>query len=86
MAKAKFPFLPVRLFLTDQYDSIQNLKSFKGRIAVAGAEEDEILPVQQARTLYEALPENKKWWIIKAAGHNDWFDFVGQKWWQDIMG
>lgn len=73
VAKSMFPFLPVKLVLTDKYDSIENLKSFKNMISVVGAERDEILPIKHAINLYNALPEGKKhMWIIKGAGHNDW--------------
>jgi uncharacterized protein len=85
VAKEKLPWLPVRLFLKDKYDSVENLEAFKGRIAIVGAEKDEVVPVHHAHTLYQTLPSNKKMWTIKEAGHNDWFDRVGQSWWQTIM-
>ena len=73
VAKSMFPFLPVKLVLTDKYDSIENLKSFKKKISVIGAERDEILPIKHAINLYNALPAGRKnMWIIKGAGHNDW--------------
>ena len=73
VAKSLFPFLPVTALLTDKYDSIANLKAFKGKISVVGAERDEILPITHARNLYANLPEGqKRMWIIKGAGHNDW--------------
>jgi pimeloyl-ACP methyl ester carboxylesterase len=73
VAKSIFPFLPVKLVLTDKYDSIENLKSFKKKISVIGAERDEILPIKHAINLYNSLPEGRKrMWIIKGAGHNDW--------------
>jgi uncharacterized protein len=73
VAKSMFPFLPVKLVLTDKYDSIENLKSFKNKISVIGAQRDEILPIKHAVSLYDALPEGRKrMWIIKGAGHNDW--------------
>jgi pimeloyl-ACP methyl ester carboxylesterase len=73
VAKSRFPFLPVKLVLTDHYDSIKNLQSFKNKISIVGAERDEILPIKHAINLYNALPEGqKRMWIIKGAGHNDW--------------
>ncbi len=73
VAKSLFPFLPVKLVLTDTYDNAANLQSFQKHIAVIGAEHDEILPIRHAINLYDALPEGKKrLWIIKGAGHNDW--------------
>lgn len=73
VAKSLFPFLPVKLVLTDKYDSIENLKDFPKNISVVAAERDEILPIRHAYNLYENLPEGrKKMWVIKGAGHNDW--------------
>lgn len=73
VAKSLFPFLPVKLVLTDKYDSIENLQAFQKKISVVGAERDEILPIKHAMNLYNALPEGRKrLWIIKGAGHNDW--------------
>ncbi len=73
VAKSLFPFLPVKLVLTDKYDSIENLKNYPGRISVVAAERDEILPIRHAYNLYENLPEDrKKMWVVKGAGHNDW--------------
>jgi len=84
IAKEKFPWLPVKWFLKDTYDSIGNLKTFLGRIAIAGAERDEVIPVHHAMTLYGALTGDKKMWMIKAAGHNDWVDVVTPSWWKEI--
>ena len=73
VAKSMFPFLPVKLVLTDKYDSIENLQAFQKKISIVGAERDEILPIKHAINLYNALPEGRKrMWIIKEAGHNDW--------------
>src|SRR5271157_1422585 len=51
VAKAKFPWLPVRLLMKDKYDSIGNLKGYQGRIAIIGAERDEIIPIVHATSL-----------------------------------
>jgi uncharacterized protein len=86
IAREKFPFLPVRLLLTDRYDNIANLASFKGRIAVVGAERDGIIPLSNARKLYDSLPATaRRIWIIPEAGHNDWPMRVTSTWWREIM-
>ena len=85
VAGSLFPFLPVRLVLTDRYDSIGNLQSFPGRISVVGAERDEILPIKHALNLYENLPvDRKRLWIIKGAGHNDWPFFADVSLWKEM--
>lgn len=86
VAKEHFPWLPVRLFLKDKYDSIANLKAFTQRIAVVGAEKDDIVPLRRAEALHQSLSGPKKMWIVRGAGHNDWFDAVGPSWWEDVMG
>jgi pimeloyl-ACP methyl ester carboxylesterase len=85
VAKSLFPFLPVKLILTDKYDSIENLKNFPKNISVIGAERDEILPIKHAHNLYESLPEGKKrMWVIKGAGHNDWPFNADPSFWKEI--
>ncbi len=85
VAKSLFPFLPVKLVLTDKYDSIGNLQSFPGKISVVGAERDEILPVGHAHNLYANLPEGRKhMWVIRGAGHNDWPFFADAALWKEM--
>lgn len=85
VAKSKFPLFPVRLFMKDRYDNSGNLKWFRGRIAVVGAERDEIIPIRHANALYKSLPGSKKMWIIKGAGHNDWPMLVDVPKWREFM-
>jgi uncharacterized protein len=85
VAKSLFPYLPVTLLLTDKYDSIGNLQSFKGKISVVGAERDEILPINHAHKLYQSLSEDqKRMWVIKGAGHNDWPLFANALLWKEM--
>jgi pimeloyl-ACP methyl ester carboxylesterase len=85
VAKEHFPWLPARLFLRDEYDSIGNLRAYQGRIAVIGAEQDVTIPLRHAQALFASLPGEKKIWTIGGAGHNDWPDRVGFAWWQELM-
>lgn len=85
VAKSLFPFLPVKLVLTDKYDSIANLQSFNGPISVVGAERDEILPIRHAQNLYANLPQSRKrMWVIRGAGHNDWPFYVDAVFWKEM--
>lgn len=85
VAKSLYPLLPVGLFLKDKYDSVENLRSFRGKIAVIGAERDEILPLRHAVALYDSLSAPKKMWILKGAGHNDWPMAVDENKWREFM-
>lgn len=84
VAEDHYPWLPVRFFLHDAYDSVGSLKNYAGPVAVVGAERDTIIPLRHAQALYDSLPGNKKMWIVKAAGHNDWSLLVGPSWWEEI--
>jgi uncharacterized protein len=85
VAQSKFSFLPVRLLLTDKYDSVGNLKSFKEKIALVGAERDEIIPIRHARHLYDSLAiVEKRMWTIAGAGHNNWYMHAQTLLWKEI--
>jgi alpha-beta hydrolase superfamily lysophospholipase len=85
VAQHHFRIIPVRLFLKDSYDNVANLSSFRGRIAVVGAERDGIIPIRHACRLYATLatPE-RKMWVVAQAGHNDWLLRVDPSWWREI--
>lgn len=85
VAKDHFPWFPVRLFLRDRYDTVENLKQYQGRIAIAGAEQDDVIPIRHAQALFKALPGDKKMWMVRGAGHNTWPDMVDLAWWKGIM-
>jgi hypothetical protein len=86
IARSKMPFLPVRLLLTDNYDNIGNLESFKERIVVVGAERDEVIPVKHANALYDSLSSStKRMWVIREAGHNNWPLYTNGSWWKEVM-
>jgi pimeloyl-ACP methyl ester carboxylesterase len=85
VAKGKLPWLPVRLFLRDTYDTVGNLRLFQKPVAVIGAGHDEVIPVRHAQELYRSLSGTKKMWMITGAGHNDWPDRMDPSWWREIM-
>ena len=85
VAGSHFPWMPVRFFLKDKYDNVGNLKSFPGRIAIVGAERDDIVPIRHAQALYRSLPGDKRMWTIQGAGHNDWPMRVGAPQWREWM-
>lgn len=85
VAKEKYPFLPVRLLMTDRYDTVANLSSFSGPLAVVAAERDEIIPPHHAQKLYQSFPGRKRMWTILAAGHNDWPYHITDVTWKEVM-
>ncbi len=74
LGKEKFPFLPVASLIKNNWDNIENLKSFDGDIEVYGAKHDRIIPVNHARKLAGTKDEAKL--HLLECGHNEWSHFV----------
>ncbi len=85
LAQSIYPFLPARWLVRDKYDNIQNFTAFGGKVAIAIAEHDEVIPVRHGIRLYESLPNTKNLWTIQGAGHNTWPSRAGITWWQEVL-
>lgn len=72
VAEEHFPSFLVWLILKDNWDNMEALSNYKGRIDVFGAKEDVIIPVQHAKALAASVPGSKL--VIIDGGHNDWSD------------
>lgn len=70
VASAMFYWLPVRLLLSDAWDNVESLKNYSGPVDIFGAREDNIIPVQHARSLAARVPQARFTEI--EGGHNDW--------------
>ncbi|HSR13841.1 MAG TPA: alpha/beta fold hydrolase [Thermodesulfobacteriota bacterium] len=84
-AKAKFPWLPVSLFLSDKYDNVVNLAKYRGPVAVIMAGKDEVIPNRLTKRLYDSLSRPKRMWLFENAGHNNWPADPALGWWDEVM-
>lgn len=78
MAKASFPFLPIGSFLQTRYDTLSKIEQVRAPLLIVHGENDEIVPFQQGRRLFEAAREPKEFYSIKSAHHNDLYLVGGQ--------
>jgi pimeloyl-ACP methyl ester carboxylesterase len=85
VAAYHYPWLPVKWFLRDRYDSATHLASFGRPVLVAVAERDSIVPARFGVALYEALSDPKRLVVMKAAEHNDWVARVDDTWWREAI-
>jgi hypothetical protein len=85
LAQELYPFLPMRWLLLDRYDSVANLREFRGPVAVVVAGADEIIPPRHGLRLYEALADPKRLWIVEGAGHNDWMARTDRELWRETI-
>jgi pimeloyl-ACP methyl ester carboxylesterase len=70
VARDHFPSFLVGLLLKDNWDNVSALSTYKGPVAIFGAEADTIIPVTHAKALAAAVPTAKL--SIIPSGHNDW--------------
>lgn len=78
MAKASFPFLPIGSFLQTKYDTLSKIGQVRAPLLIVHGENDEIVPSQHGRRLFEAAREPKEFYSIKGAHHNDLYLVGGQ--------
>jgi pimeloyl-ACP methyl ester carboxylesterase len=85
VAQALYGNLPLQRLVRDKYDNVRNLQAYKKPIAVAVAEQDEIIPHANSLRLYESLAAPKRLWVFKGAGHNSWPVGPSEAWWREVM-
>jgi len=76
MAKRIYPFLPVRWLTYFRYDTKTNVTKISSPILVAHSKNDEIIPFEEGREIYNAAPEARQFLELHG-GHNDGFLISG---------
>jgi uncharacterized protein len=71
IARARYPFVPVKTLLLDRFDTLSVIKSVRAPLLVMHGAHDDIVPVAMGRALHAAAPEPKELWIADDAGHID---------------
>lgn len=75
VAAGRFPFIPVRILLTERFDSFSRIASVRRPLLVLHGEKDIFVPHELGRKLYERANDPKKFISVKDAGHADLEDF-----------
>jgi fermentation-respiration switch protein FrsA (DUF1100 family) len=71
VAAARFPFLPVRPFMKDRYESIRLIGRLQSPLLIVHGERDRIVPAKYARKLFQAARQPKEAAWLHDAGHNN---------------
>lgn len=72
LASSIYWFIPVRILMSDRFDSSKHLQNLKIPLRIVHGTADEVIPVAHAQKLYEQYPgENKAFEEIPGFGHND---------------
>lgn len=74
MASIRFPFLPVRRMCRFKYDSAARAAGIRCPVLVAHSPEDEVVPYEQGRKLFGAMPEGKDFVALKGRHDDPWLE------------
>ena len=84
MARRAFPYLPVGWLLKDRYDSMSRIRRIQTPLLIIHGAQDEMVPVEQGRMLFEAANDPKTFRLLPAAGHNDTHVAGGPGYWDAL--
>ncbi len=60
MAAVMYPYLPARYLCRFKYNTLEHVRSLKCPILVAHSPEDDVIPFEHGKKLYEAAPQPKQ--------------------------
>jgi fermentation-respiration switch protein FrsA (DUF1100 family) len=83
LAAKFYPFLPVRRLSRFDYDTRSYLRAVEVPVFIAHSPDDEIIPYQHGRALYEAANAPKQF-LELGGGHNEGFIFARDSWVQAL--
>jgi uncharacterized protein len=84
VAAHHYPRFLVALLLRERYDNVSSLQHYGGPVAILVAENDEVVPAELGRRLYEGYRGPKKLWIQSGRTHNTLSYEPGAPWWQEL--
>jgi len=85
VARHRYPLLPVRWIMRDQYPSEEWLKNYRGPVAIILAANDTIVPAKFGQTLHDNYTGPKKLIIADQADHNDLLHTLPPSAWQEAL-
>jgi uncharacterized protein len=83
MARRHYPFVPGPLIRT-RFDNGERIASVTAPKLFLIAEQDDIVPAEQGRELFELAPPPKTLYVIPGAHHNDTYFVGGEPYWKAI--
>ncbi len=70
VAAYKFPWLPVRRFMRDRYDSMERIAGYHGPLLQMHGTRDRVAPAKFARELFAACPSDfKRFYTVRGGRH-----------------
>lgn len=73
LGAAHYPYMPVRLLITDQFRSAEKIGRVAAPLLIVHGDADPTVPMRFGRALFAAAAEPKRAFWAAGAGHNDLF-------------
>lgn len=83
VARAHYPWLPVRWLLRDRYDNVAALRAYRGPMVVVVAGRDTIVPSELGRRLFETYVGPKRMRTDAGPTHNELTLSARETWWTE---
>lgn len=72
VAAYKFPWIPVRPFMRNRFDSVARIRAYEGPLLQLHGTRDRVAPAKFARELYSACPSTmKRFYTVRGGLHHD---------------
>jgi len=84
MSQKIFPFFPFHWFASFKFDNLGKISRVKAPVLIIHAGQDEIIPPQMGRALYDKANPPKHFYTVEGAGHNDTYERGGEEYFQKV--
>lgn len=86
VAQDRYWYLPVRLLVKDQFDSVARIPDLRAPVLILHGEKDPVIPVWTARRLFAAAPEPKEAHFIENGTHGNLYRLGAARLVLDFLG
>ena len=75
IAQSRYPYVPVRAFLRDKFETNLFIKQIKSPLLIVHGSDDGVIPLSSGLALYDVAIEPKRFHVVDGAQHNNLYDF-----------
>jgi len=84
VVRHRHPVLPLALFVRNRLDNLGRVRRLKVPLLVVHDSRDTLVPIAQARAVFNAAPGSKEFYAIEGSGHSDLSDFGNEQYYQTL--
>ncbi len=75
LAQRKYPFYPITFLMNDKFDNLSRIKNIKMPLLVVHSKDDDVIPYEDARELYDAAPPSKSMETLEGGRHMQVYEY-----------